>query len=39
MNPMLTWEIACWHSTEVRRVSSLRRPLHPLHPRRFFTRF
>ena len=36
MNPMLTWEIACWHSSEVRRVSSLRRPLHR---RRFFPRF
>ena len=21
MNPMLTWEVACWHSSEVRRVT------------------
>ena len=35
MNPMLTWEIACWRSSEVRRVSSLRRALHG----RFFPRF
>ena len=36
VNPMLTWEVACWHSTEVRRVSALRRAAAP---RRFFPRF
>ena len=36
MNPMLTWEIACWHSTEVRRVS-VAAPRAAR--RRFFPRF
>ena len=35
MNPMLTWEVACWHRHEVQQVTSLRRGLH----RRFFPRF
>ena len=35
MNPMLTWEVACWRHAEVRRVTGLRRALH----RKFFARF